>query len=408
MFKAHEDTWVEGLVAARTGPDPLDERVLTFAADGLVRSWELDAEQGCDVYRLLDEARLADCSVRCLAHQPDRDCLIAGCADGTVRIHFADGRVPTCNDMPLPTLLQAHEGVVSGLALVAPNVLLSAGHDGMLRLWDLSTIKQLLAEAGSARRSPITCLEWCAARQEAAICTQSSKVYVWSLKRPHQLRLSLVLDHSEPTQQSQQKQQPDAENGTAAAAAAGAAAGAEDVTPSKPINMRWLTRSDIEGLPGPDANADPRPPQYPDLVAEAIRDAGFDIPEVTQIRWAAFRESWVTAADDDVIRLWGADGRRLEALPSKGGRVGCLYVDESREVLLAGAADRCVYVYGLDEPAPLARYCGHEDAVTAICHLSALNVYMTSEVVWSVGWLVGPGAVWFGVWLVGLRTLQLG
>lgn len=52
MFKAHDD-WVEGLLAASLGPSPFDERLLTFAADGRVKLWELDAEQGCDVYRLL-------------------------------------------------------------------------------------------------------------------------------------------------------------------------------------------------------------------------------------------------------------------------------------------------------------------------------------------------------------------
>jgi hypothetical protein len=44
---------VEGLLAARTGPDPSEERVFSFSADGAVRAWELDVEQGCDVYRVL-------------------------------------------------------------------------------------------------------------------------------------------------------------------------------------------------------------------------------------------------------------------------------------------------------------------------------------------------------------------
>lgn len=52
VFKAHDD-WVEGLLNATTGPDPIDERVFSFSADGMVRMWELDAEQACDVYRLL-------------------------------------------------------------------------------------------------------------------------------------------------------------------------------------------------------------------------------------------------------------------------------------------------------------------------------------------------------------------
>ena len=44
-------------------------------------------------------------SIRCLLYQHERDCLIAGCGDGAVRLHFLDGRVPTHNDSPLPMVL---------------------------------------------------------------------------------------------------------------------------------------------------------------------------------------------------------------------------------------------------------------------------------------------------------------
>lgn len=44
-------------------------------------------------------------NVHCLVYQPERECLIAGCGDGAVRLHFLDGQVPTANDMPLPTVL---------------------------------------------------------------------------------------------------------------------------------------------------------------------------------------------------------------------------------------------------------------------------------------------------------------
>lgn len=64
----------------------------------------------------------------------------------------------------------------------------------------------------------------------------------------------------------------------------------------------------------------------------------------------------MTAADDDTLRLWGPAGQRLSTLQSKGGRVGALAVDESHELVLAAAADKAVYVYKLDEPAPLARW----------------------------------------------------
>lgn len=67
VFKAHE--WVEGLIVARDGPEPGDERLFSFAADGVVRLWELDAEQACDVCRMLVSACLALCKPIDVHHQ---------------------------------------------------------------------------------------------------------------------------------------------------------------------------------------------------------------------------------------------------------------------------------------------------------------------------------------------------
>jgi len=177
--------------------------------------------------------------------------------------------------------------VVSGLALVAPNLLLSTGHDGTLRLWDLNTMKQLLAEGGSSRRNPITCLHWCAARQEAAICTQGSKAYIWAFKRLQQPRMLLVLDHSAKGQPKAASEIDEtAEDSKSNGGCTGASA---DVIPAKLSNMRWLTQSDLAGLPSAaDAGQEQQlgggaGPKWPDLVAEAIRDASYDIPEVTQV-----------------------------------------------------------------------------------------------------------------------------
>jgi hypothetical protein len=315
---------------------------------------------------------------------------------------------------------------VSGLALAAPDTLLSVGHDGTLRLWSLATMKPLLVwrgalglepharvqhvpaaliRPGSTRlvlsmlartnahgqvevcgpgRAPITCLEWCADRQEAALCTQSSKAYVWGFKHPTQPRLLAVLDHAARVSGPAASPHAPGGGGDAAAAApppadvaaaapppadvAAAAPPPADVVPSQTSDMVWLTRSDLEGLPagsqgGSGGGAQQQGQQgqrraqcVPDIVAEAIRDAAHDIPEATQARWAAFRQCWVTAADDGSLRLWGPGGAALGATPTKGGRLCALFVDEGRELVLAAAADRCVYVYRLGDPVPLARW----------------------------------------------------
>lgn len=44
---------MEGLLACRAGPERGDERLFSYGAEGVVRLWELDAEQACDVYRLV-------------------------------------------------------------------------------------------------------------------------------------------------------------------------------------------------------------------------------------------------------------------------------------------------------------------------------------------------------------------
>ena len=270
-------------------------------------------------------------------------------------------------------------------------------------------------EAGSARRAPITCLEFCAPRREAALCAQGSKAYVWSLAPGAPPRMQLVLDHGAGAA-GQPRQAQQGQGGASAGAGgagreqpdgggSGGGGGTGDVLPAGPSDMRWLTQSDVGVAPAAGAARGGGGKEerecgsaLPDLVAEAIRDAAVDIPEVTQasslrragptclqwlsaeptgssppvhgaqngpatsnrpqIRWAGFREAWVTAADDDTLRLWSPAGACLASLASKGGRAAALFVDERRGLLLAAAADKAVYVYALDEPAPLARWAG--------------------------------------------------
>lgn len=58
------------------------------------------------------------------------------------------------------------------------------------------------------------------------------------------------------------------------------------MAPGGPTNMTWLTRSDLEGLPGSGRRPGQQQQQQSvaDLVAEVIRTAGQDVPEVTQVR----------------------------------------------------------------------------------------------------------------------------
>jgi hypothetical protein len=81
-----------------------------------------------------DEVPLAPSNVHCLVFQKERECLIAGCADGAVRLHFLDGRVPIHNDVALPTVLTGERGVIgprcwhtTGLLAIARSTLATRG-----------------------------------------------------------------------------------------------------------------------------------------------------------------------------------------------------------------------------------------------------------------------------------------
>ncbi len=63
----------------------------------------------------------------------------------------------------------------------------------------------------------------------------------------------------------------------------------------------------------------------------------------------------MTAADDDTIRLWHPDGRKLQQFTYTGGSVQCLFVDRANKLLVAAMLNRTAYVYDLDDPMPLAR-----------------------------------------------------
>ena len=68
----------------------------------------------------------------------------------------------------------------------------------------------------------------------------------------------------------------------------------------------------------------------------------------------AWRSCWLTAAYDDLLRLWcPASGKLLHALRYHGGPCQHLAVDAANRVVLVAAVDCSVYVYNLEDPIPL-------------------------------------------------------
>lgn len=52
VFCDHLD-WVEGVLVCQPKENAYDQAFLSFSADGHVCCWELDAEQNCDIFRVM-------------------------------------------------------------------------------------------------------------------------------------------------------------------------------------------------------------------------------------------------------------------------------------------------------------------------------------------------------------------
>lgn len=355
VFQAHEDL-VEGLLVLHKGDDvAIDHQILSWDASGRMLRWVLDVEQNCEVYNCVEEWELHSSNIHCCVHSLDMNALITGGEDSAIRVHYLSGEVPLYNDAPLPTSFNEHTSRVVGLVLLPNKLLLSVSHDRSLRVWDLTTMKCLHVEA-EAHDTPIQCLEHCPERQEIATCAMGNKVKIWSIAEPLRPRLVRVLDHGEASSSNR---------------ASPSANGAADVDNGKKTNMTWLTRSDMDGLPEAATTND--------LVAEALRNVHQDVPEVTQVRWVPFRGCWVTAADDEIIRLWSPEGAVLHAFSFEGSSVQCMYVDTTHEVLVAAMLDRNAYLYDLDDPIPKAKYSGHSDVIRSIELLPSLDCYVSAS-----------------------------
>ncbi|KAJ9523676.1 hypothetical protein QJQ45_020098 [Haematococcus lacustris] len=385
---------------------PAQEEIFSGGADGKVLRWQLDAEENCDIYVCVEEIPLHNKNILAIAYSPELGCLITGGEDSTIQVKYLNQAVPTFNDMPLPTsfvvrvaaaaaeaargagaaaaacwdeLLPLHAAIrlqdlhqgqptrskpgsqsqspqalgrdhelrVTGLALLKHNVLASISADRCLRTWDLTTMKPLGC-VQAAHDTPLQCIEYCQESNEIATCGMGNKVKIWDAQRPAALRLKLVLNH--------------ADNGAHDSDDEGGGRGPKS-------NMTWLTRSDMPGL------AQATNP----LVDSTIKAAMRDTPEVTQVRWVASRGVWVTAADDDMIRLWSPAGVKLSQWSQNGGSVQCLYVDNVNNLLVVAMQDKDCCVYDLDDPIPRATYKGHTDVVKGIGYLAAAKCYVTAS-----------------------------
>ena len=67
------------------------------------------------------------------------------------------------------------------------------------------------------------------------------------------------------------------------------------------------------------------------------------------MRWCKWLNCWITAAEDETIRLWDTDGVQLREFFYRGGTMTAMYVDNKRELLLCAMTDKAIRGYELEE-----------------------------------------------------------
>lgn len=102
---------------------------------------------------LQEDTKVADCNVLCMLHLPQQHCIAAGCEDGVIHMHYAEGHGPvaTNDGGPVPLVLIGHDGKVTGLVALPNDFMLSCSDDKSLRVWNLKTLKQVHVSTNKQR-----------------------------------------------------------------------------------------------------------------------------------------------------------------------------------------------------------------------------------------------------------------
>ena len=74
------------------------------------------------------------------------------------------------------------------------------------------------------------------------------------------------------------------------------------------------------------------------------------------MRWVGYLDKWITAANDEVVRLWDENGTLAHSFKYKGGSVQCLYVDNCNQRVLMSMLDLTISLFDLEHPLPVTTY----------------------------------------------------
>ncbi|EDV28437.1 uncharacterized protein TRIADDRAFT_51347 [Trichoplax adhaerens] len=98
--------------------------------------------------------------------------------------------------------------------------------------------------------------------------------------------------------------------------------------------------------------------------------------EVTQVRWCALHQLWITGSEDGTIRLWTADGISYDTVLNAHGSVAVLCIDQINGCILAGV-QHAIRVYDPEYKTLVQTNYGHKDSVRDIIHIHERNQYIS-------------------------------
>jgi len=99
--------------------------------------------------------------------------------------------------------------------------------------------------------------------------------------------------------------------------------------------------------------------------------------DVTQVRWCPFKNCWVTACDDELIRLFDTDGVEMSRFVFKGESVTTMYMDCKHELLVCAMVDRAIRAYDIETGDLVRKYSGHGDLVRQLAQVEERGQYLS-------------------------------
>lgn len=98
---------------------------------------------------------------------------------------------------------------------------------------------------------------------------------------------------------------------------------------------------------------------------------------VSAVCWCPYNGTWVTAASDDILRVWKANKQQSTIRTQGDNGINTLFIDCARKVLLAAGRGRSIHILSLENGQELGCLLGHTDQVRAVVLLEERKQYVS-------------------------------